>query len=165
MNRVLSLFVSAAALLAIFVPAGAQESGSKAPMSLKTVVIDPGHGGKDAGCISRDKKTYEKNIVLDVSKRLAEKISSAYPDVAVLMTRNNDTFVELENRAVVANKAGADLFISIHVNAVEKGTTANGYSIHCLGQSRIKGNDLYSKNLDLVKRENSVIMLEEGYET
>lgn len=165
MNRVLSLFVSAAALLAIFVPAGAQESGSNAPMSLKTVVIDPGHGGKDAGCISRDKKTYEKNIVLDVSKRLAEKISSAYPDVAVLMTRNNDTFVELENRAVVANKAGADLFISIHVNAVEKGTTANGYSIHCLGQSRIKGNDLYSKNLDLVKRENSVIMLEEGYET
>ncbi|MBR6306554.1 MAG: N-acetylmuramoyl-L-alanine amidase [Bacteroidales bacterium] len=165
MNRVLSLFVSAAALLAIFVPAGAQESGSNAPMSLKTVVIDPGHGGKDAGCISRDKKTYEKNIVLDVSKRLAEKISSAYPDVAVLMTRSNDTFVELENRAVVANKAGADLFISIHVNAVEKGTAANGYSIHCLGQSKIKGNDLYSKNLDLVKRENSVIMLEEGYET
>ena len=165
MNRVLSLFVSAAALLAILVPVRAQEAGSKTSMSLKTVVIDPGHGGKDAGCISRDKKTYEKNIALDVSKRLAQKISAAYPDVAVLMTRSNDTFVELENRAVFANKAGADLFISIHVNAVEKGTTANGYSIHCLGQSRVKGNDLYSKNLDLVKRENSVILLEEGYET
>ena len=118
MNRVLSLFVSAAALLAILVPVRAQETGSKTSMSLKTVVIDPGHGGKDAGCISRDKKTYEKNIALDVSKRLAQKISAAYPDVAVLMTRSNDTFVELENRAVFANKAGADLFISIHVNAV-----------------------------------------------
>lgn len=165
MNRVLSMFASAAVLLAIFVPADAQEAGSKASMSLKTVVIDAGHGGKDAGCISRDKKTYEKSIALDVAKRLAQKISSAYPDVAVLMTRGDDTFVELENRAVFANKAGADLFISIHVNAVESGTTANGYSIHCLGQSRKKGNDLYSKNLDLVKRENSVIMLEDGYET
>ena len=165
MNRVLSLFVSACALLAIFVPANAQEAGQRTNMSLKTVVIDPGHGGKDAGCISRDKKTYEKNIVLDVSKRLAQKISAAYPDVAVLMTRGDDTFVELDNRAVFANKAGADLFISIHVNSVEKGTTANGYSIHCLGQSSRKGNDLYSKNLDLVKRENSVIMLEDGYET
>ena len=164
MNRVLSLFVSAAALLAILVPVRAQEAGSKTSMSLKTVVIDPGHGGKDAGCISRDKKTYEKNIALDVSKRLSQKISAAYPDVAVLMTRSNDTFVELENRAVFANKAGADLFISIHVNAVANGTTANGYSIHCLGQSSRKGNDLYSKNLDLVKRENSVIMLEDGYE-
>ena len=165
MNRVLNLFVYAALILAIPVPARAQDDGSKTSMSLRTVVIDPGHGGKDAGCISRDKKTYEKNIVLDVSKRLAQKISAAYPDVTVLMTRGDDTFVELENRAVFANKAGADLFISIHVNSVEKGTTANGYSIHCLGQSSKKGNDLYSKNLDLVKRENSVIMLEDGYET
>ena len=131
---------------------------------MKTVVIDPGHGGKDAGSISKDKKTYEKNLALDVSKRLAQKISAAYPDMAVLMTRGDDTFVELENRAVFANKAGADLFISVHVNSVDN-TKANGYSIHCLGQSRVKGNDLYSKNLDLVKRENSVIMLEEGYET
>ena len=165
MNRVLSLFVSAAALLAIFVPAHAQAAGSTQSISLKTVVIDPGHGGKDAGCISRDKKTYEKNIALDVSKRFAQKISAAYPDVTVLMTRGDDTFVELDNRAMLANKAGADLFISIHVNAVPNNTTANGYSIHCLGQSSKKGNDLYSKNLDLVKRENSVIMLEEGYET
>ena len=128
MNRVLNLFVYAALILAIPVPARAQDDGSKTSMSLRTVVIDPGHGGKDAGCISRDKKTYEKNIVLDVSKRLAQKISAAYPDVTVLMTRGDDTFVELENRAVFANKAGADLFISIHVNSVEKGTTANGYS-------------------------------------
>ena len=150
----------AALLLAIPMPAQ-----KKTSMRLKTVVIDPGHGGKDAGCISRDKKTYEKNITLDIGKRLANKICAAYPDVEVKMTRSEDVFVELENRAVIANKAGADLFISIHVNSVEKGTTANGYSIHCLGQSARKGNDLYSKNLDLVKRENSVIMLEDNYET
>ena len=153
--------IFAALLLAIPMPA----QKKTADMRLKTVVIDPGHGGKDAGCISRDKKTYEKNITLDIGKRLAKKIRAAYPDVEVKMTRSEDVFVELENRAVIANKAGADLFISIHVNAVEKGTTANGYSIHCLGQSAKKGNDLYSKNLDLVKRENSVIMLEDNYET
>ncbi len=151
------------AVLLLAIPMPAQKK--TADMRLKTVVIDPGHGGKDAGCISRDKKTYEKNITLDIGKRLAKKIRAAYPDVEVKMTRSEDVFVELENRAVIANKAGADLFISIHVNSVEKGTTANGYSIHCLGQSSRKGNDLYSKNLDLVKRENSVIMLEDNYET
>lgn len=149
--------VISAVLLAIPVPA------QDAAMRLKTVVIDPGHGGKDAGCVSRDQKTYEKNIALDIAKRLAQKISASYPDVNVKMTRSDDHFVELENRAVFANKAGADLFISVHVNAVDGSTAANGYSIHCLGQSKKKGNDLYSKNLDLVKRENSVIKLEKNY--
>ena len=151
------------AALFLAIPMPAQSGGAQ--MRLRTVVIDPGHGGKDPGCISRDKKVYEKDITLDVGKRLSQKISAAYPDVEVIMTRTKDVFVELENRAAMANKAGADLFISIHVNAVEKGTTANGYSIHCLGQSSRKGNDLYSKNLDLVKRENSVIMLEDNYQT
>ena len=163
MKVVSRLFAAAVLSLTIIMPARAQ-SAPKPAISLKTVVIDAGHGGKDAGCISRDKKTYEKNITLDVAKRLAAKISAAYPEVKVLLTRDDDTFVELENRAAFANKASADLFISIHVNAVEKGTTASGYSIHCLGQSHKKGTDLYSKNLDLVKRENSVILLEDGYE-
>ena len=157
---VLALF--AAALLAIPVPA--QNGKGSATVKLRTVVIDPGHGGKDPGCVSRDKKTYEKDITLDVGLRLRDKIQASFPDVKVVMTRDDDTFVELENRAVTANKANGNLFISIHVNAVEKGTTANGYSIHTLGQSAKKGNDLFSKNLDLVKRENSVIMLEDGYE-
>ncbi|MBR4734955.1 MAG: N-acetylmuramoyl-L-alanine amidase [Bacteroidales bacterium] len=151
--------VISAVLLAIPVPA------QDTQMRLRTVVIDPGHGGKDAGCVSRDQKTYEKNIALDIAKRLAQKISASYPDVQVKMTRSEDVFVELENRAVFANKAGADLFISVHVNAVDGSTAANGYSIHCLGQSKKKGNDLYSKNLDLVKRENSVIKLEKNYST
>ena len=150
------------AALVLAIPVPAQNKG--ADIRLKTVVIDPGHGGKDSGCVSRDGKTYEKNITLDIGKRLAQKIAASYPDVEVRMTRTEDVFVELENRAVFANKANANLFISIHVNSVEKGTTANGYSIHCLGQSQRKGNDLYSKNLDLVKRENAVIMLEDNYE-
>ena len=156
------LALIAAAFLAIPVPA--QNGRESATVKLRTVVIDPGHGGKDPGCVSRDKKTYEKDIVLDVGLRLREKIQAAFPDVKVVMTRDDDTFVELENRAVTANKADANLFISIHVNAVDKGTTANGYSIHTLGQSAKKGNDLFSKNLDLVKRENAVIMLEDNYE-
>ena len=156
----LPLALVAVALLAIPVPARAQTG-----LKLKTVVIDPGHGGKDAGCVSRDKKTYEKNVALDIALRLQKKINAAYPDVNVRMTRSDDRFIELENRAVMANKANANLFISIHVNAVEKGTQANGYSIHVLGQSQRKGNDLYSKNLDLVKRENSVILLEDNYQT
>lgn len=167
MNSLLcrTIRVLAALLLAIPVPAGAQGKAGEDGLTLKTVIIDPGHGGKDAGCVSRDKKTYEKNIVLDIGQRLAKKIRAAFPEVKVKMTRDNDTFVELENRAVIANKADGDLFISIHVNSVEKGTTANGYSIHCLGQSSRKGNDLFSKNLDLVKRENSVIMLEDNYQS
>ena len=156
----LPLALVAVALLAIPVPANAQTG-----LKLKTVVIDAGHGGKDAGCVSRDKKTYEKNVALDIALRLQKKINAAYPDVNVKMTRSDDRFIELENRAVIANKANANLFISIHVNAVEKGTQANGYSIHVLGQSQRKGNDLYSKNLDLVKRENSVILLEDNYQT
>lgn len=160
LHSVFSLMLIAAATSAIPVPAAAE-----GPLKLRTVVIDPGHGGKDAGCVSRDKKTYEKNVALDIALRLSRKIASAYPDVEVKMTRSDDHFVELEQRAVFANKANANLFISIHVNAVEKGTSANGFSVHVLGQSQRKGNDLYSKNLDLVKRENSVIMLEDNYKT
>lgn len=157
----LPLALIAAAILAIPVPSFAQ----KEALRLKTVVIDAGHGGKDAGCVSRDKKTYEKDIVLDIATRVSNKISAAYSSVNVIMTRSDDHFVELEQRAVIANKANANLFISIHVNAVEKGTAANGYSVHVLGQSQRAGNDLYSKNLDLVKRENAVILLEDNYET
>ena len=155
--------LSLSLLLAIPMPARAQRN---AVLKLKTVVIDPGHGGKDAGCVSRDGKTYEKTITLDIAKRLAKKIQSSYQDVDVILTRSDDRFVELEQRAVKANKADANLFISIHVNSIGgSATSAKGFSIHVLGQSAKKGNDLFSKNLDLVKRENSVIMLEDDYKT
>ena len=134
-------------------------------LRLKTVVIDPGHGGKDPGCVSKDRKTYEKDIVLDIALRLQKKIEAAYPDVEAKLTRSDDRFVELEGRASFANKSNANLFLSIHVNSTGSGTAAKGYSIHVLGQSKKEGNDLYSKNLEMVKRENSVIKLEDNYET
>ena len=134
-------------------------------LKLSTIVIDPGHGGNDPGCISADRKTYEKNVALDISKRLAQKIGANLPGVKAVLTRSNDKFVTLSGRADIANDLGADLFISIHVNAQAKGTSASGYSIHCLGQSSREGNDLFSKNLELCKRENSVILLEDDYQT
>ena len=149
---------------ALFVPRSLSAQQPEG-LRLKTIVIDPGHGGKDPGCVSKDRKTYEKDIVLDIALRLQKKIEAAYPDVEVKMTRTDDRFVELEGRASFANKSNANLFLSIHVNSTGSGTTAKGYSVHVLGQSKKEGNDLYSKNLEMVKRENSVIKLEDNYET
>ena len=162
-----SLFRPVLVLWAVILSASIVPYGAFAQDQLKlsTIVIDPGHGGHDSGCISLDKKTYEKNIALDISKRLAKKINEALPGVKVVLTRSDDTFVTLSGRADIANDIGADLFISVHVNAQAKGTSASGYSIHCLGQSSREGNDLFSKNLELCKRENSVILLEDDYKT
>ena len=153
------------ALLSI--PGGFSVRGQEAAaLRLKTVVIDPGHGGKDPGCISPSGKTMEKTVVLDIARRLADKIRTACPDVSVIMTRSKDVFVELQGRADIANKNGADLFISIHVNSVDgKRTGPNGYSVHILGQYTSKKKDLYAGNMDVVKRENSVILLEDDYST
>ena len=157
-----ALALMAVLLSAIIVP---QQAAGQDRLKLNTVVIDPGHGGHDPGCVSADKKTYEKDIALDIAKRLSHKIAESCPGVKAVLTRFDDTFVTLSGRADVANNIDADLFISIHVNAQAKGTTASGYSIHCLGQSSKAGNDLFSKNLDLCKRENSVILLEDDYKT
>ena len=135
-------------------------SGDK--LSLSTVVIDPGHGGKDPGAVSKDGNSYEKTFVLEIAKTLAEKIREGYPDVKVIMTRSTDHFVTLNDRAEIANKAAADLFISVHINS-SGGTVANGYSVHVLGQSHKQGTDLYKANLAMVQRENSVIMLDDDY--
>ena len=156
--------VSTAVSFLAATPAIGQTSSS--PIKLNTVVIDPGHGGKDAGCISPSGKTMEKTVVLDISTLLAEKIRSGCPDVNVVMTRTDDKFVELQGRADIANKAKANLFISIHVNSVDgKKTGPNGYSVHILGQYTSKKKDLYAGNMDVVRRENSVIMLEDDYTT
>lgn len=133
-------------------------------IKLETVVIDPGHGGKDAGCVSPSGKTLEKTVVLDIGKRLAAKIRDGYPDVKVIMTRSNDTFVTLQGRADIANNNNANLFISIHVNSVDgKRNGPNGYSVHTLGQYTSKNKDLYAGNMSVVQRENSVITLEDDY--
>lgn len=131
-------------------------------LRIKTVVIDPGHGGKDPGAVSKDRKVYEKNITLDIATKLATRIREEYPDIKVVMTRSSDTFPELQQRATIANNANADLFISIHINAAAS-TSASGFSVHVLGQSSNKNRDLYAFNMEICKRENSVIQLEEDF--
>lgn len=133
-------------------------------LSLKKVVIDAGHGGKDPGCVSADKKTYEKTLTLDIAQRLSNMISASYPDVEVRMSRPSDRYVSLDDRASVANKADANLFISIHINA-SPSKQPNGYSIHVLGQSSNKDRDLFAYNLNVCQRENAVVKLEDDYTT
>ncbi|MBQ1856975.1 MAG: N-acetylmuramoyl-L-alanine amidase [Bacteroidales bacterium] len=138
---------------------------SDTKLALKTVCIDPGHGGHDAGCVSRDsKKTREKDIALSIALKLRDKIRAAYPGVKVVMTRSDDRFIPLNDRAAIANKNNADLFISIHIDATTN-NTANGHSVHVLGQSSNKNRDLFRSNMELTRRENSVILLEDDYTT
>ena len=133
-------------------------------LRLSTVVIDPGHGGKDPGAVSTDKKSYEKTFTLQISQLIADKIRAAYPDVKVVMTRSDDRYVTVGGRADIANQAEANLFISIHINSTAK-ASPNGFSVHVLGQSSKKGTDLYANNMDIVRRENAVILLEDDYST
>lgn len=121
-----------------------------------TLVIDPGHGGKDPGALGSSSK--EKDIVLSVALKLGALIESNHPDVDVLYTRNKDLFVPLNQRASIANKAHANLFISIHCNALDRRRTSpQGVETFVLGLHRSKD------NLDVAKAENSVIMYEEDY--
>lgn len=130
---------------------------------LSVVVLDPGHGGRDSGAVSNDKKTYEKNIVLDIAKRIKTYITNEYGDsVKVLLTRTTDVFIPLQERADFANKNDANLFLSIHINANSR-TTPSGHSAHILGASSDPGRDLNAGNFDVCKRENSVLMLEDDF--
>ena len=124
-----------------------------------TVVIDAGHGGKDPGAISANKKIYEKDITLNVALMVGKAIEENHPEVKVLYTRKTDRFVGLNDRAKMANRANADLFISIHTNAA-KNRTAKGAETYTLGieESRTE------RNLEIAKRENGVILLEENHE-
>lgn len=124
------------------------------------VVIDPGHGGKDSGTPGTKRyKTAEKDIALDVSLALGKLIKKNLPQVKVVYTRDKDVFPTLNARAVKANKANADLFISIHCNAQPKGKgTAYGSETYVLGLHK------NATNLEVAKRENSVIFLEDNHE-
>ncbi len=126
-----------------------------------TVVIDPGHGGKNIG--ARGVKAKEKEINFAVSKLLGAMIENNHDDVKVVFTRNDDTFIPLKRRAEIANDAGGDLFISIHTNSVAKSAknrkTIAGASVYTLGLHRS------DDNLEVAQRENSVIELEDDYST
>jgi N-acetylmuramoyl-L-alanine amidase len=121
-----------------------------------TVVIDPGHGGRDPGALGSTSK--EKDIVLSVGLKLGKLIEDNHPDVKVIYTRDKDVFVPLNQRATIANKAHADLFISLHCNALDRRKTSpQGVETFVLGLHR--SND----NLDVAKAENAVIMYEDDY--
>lgn len=130
-------------------------SGSKKE-GISVVVIDPGHGGRDLGASFGN--AVEKNIVLDIALKLGTTIKDNYPDVKVVYTRTSDVFIPLYKRADIANKNEADLFISIHVNAVDAGSV-QGTETFVLGLHR---ND---DNLEVAKKENAVILLEDDYNT
>ena len=124
-----------------------------------TVVIDAGHGGKDPGAISANKKLYEKDVTLKVALMVGESIKKNHPEVKVLYTRKTDVFVGLNDRARMANKANADLFLSIHTNAA-KSRTAKGAETYTLGIEE----ERTERNLEIAKRENGVIFLEDNHE-
>lgn len=124
------------------------------PLMSFTVVIDAGHGGHDTGAVGLKMKVQEKNLNLTVAKQLAEKIRTNYPEVKVVLTRDSDVFLPLQQRADIANKHHADLFISIHTNAAEN-RNAQGAETFILGTERMED------NLDVAMRENAVMKLEE----
>ena len=123
-----------------------------------TVVLDPGHGGKDPGALGAVSK--EKDIVLSVAKKLGRKINTNHSDVKVVYTRSTDKFVPLDERPKIAHKAKAQLFISLHCNALDRRRTSpQGVETYILGLHRS------DDNLEVAKKENSVIEYEDNYET
>lgn len=161
MHRLKGIFAAfTAMLLALALPFTclAKEAEKE---ELFTVVIDPGHGGKDTGCIGR--KAKEKDITLAVGKLLGEKIEKKYgKKVRVVFTRNTDKYLTLQERADVANGEQGDLFISIHVNSVDKKNkrraSLSGTSVYTCGLHKTQN------NLEVAMMENSVIELEPNYE-
>ena len=120
-----------------------------------TLVIDAGHGGHDAG--ARGAISMEKNINLSVALQFGKYVERYMPEVRVIYTRKTDKFVPLKERANIANRANADLFISVHTNALPAGKIARGFETYTLGMHRAKD------NLDVAMRENSVISMEKDY--
>ena len=127
-----------------------------------TLVIDPGHGGNDAGAIGAISK--EKNLTLKFALAFGQMVERNCPDVKVIYTRKTDRFVELYRRAEIANNNKADLFISVHINAVPRGRIARGFQTYTLGTSKRTGKrNGVEQNLEVAKRENAVILLEKDY--
>ena len=128
-----------------------------------TLVIDAGHGGRDAGAIGQA-KVKEKDLTLRYALAFGRMVEQNCPDVKVIYTRKTDTFVELYRRAEIANKNKADLFISIHINSLPRGKRAYGFQTYTLGKSKRTGKKTgVLENLEVAKRENAVILLEKDY--
>ncbi|MEM1215592.1 MAG: N-acetylmuramoyl-L-alanine amidase [Bacteroidota bacterium] len=126
------------------------------PFQLNTIVIDAGHGGKDPGCSG--KGSVEKHIALAIAKTFRNKIEAQYPHLEVILTREEDVFIPLYERAAIANRAQADLFVSIHCNALPTSPATWGSETYVMGLHTAE------HNLDVAKRENEAILLEADYE-
>ena len=146
---ILQLLLSALIIIITEIP-----SYSQTDNKINTVVIDAGHGGKDPGAIGSI--SYEKDIVLDIALKTGYYIEKNLQDVNVIYTRKTDKFVELHERAEIANSNSADLFISIHVNAHED-PTIKGTETYVMGQNT------KDKNMRVAKQENSAILYEDNY--
>ncbi len=135
---------------------GSSEPLNLAKSSIKVVVIDAGHGGRDAGCHG-NAKVHEKKVALDIALKLGKLIETNLPDVKVIYTRKDDRFIELWQRAAIANRNKADLFISVHCNA-HTNPNLHGAETYVMGLHKSAG------NLDVSKRENGSVYLEGNYD-
>lgn len=140
-------------LILILVLASSFSPNRKQEYRLRTVVIDAGHGGHDSGCLGGSAK--EKHVALSVALKLGKMIEDNFPDVKVIYTRKTDVFIPLHQRAEIANKNKADLFICIHCNSGGKG--AYGVETYVMGLHKTE------ENLTVARRENASVLLEEDY--
>jgi len=145
-------------LAALFLCTSFTDDKKKTNSKIRTIVIDPGHGGKDSGTMGTKRfKIYEKHVALAVSLKLGDYIKNAFPNVDVIYTRDSDVFLELNERTELANNANADLFISIHCDGFTN-STPSGASVFVMGMSKLKA------NMDIAIRENSAIYMEDNYQ-
>lgn len=128
-----------------------------------TLVIDAGHGGYDSG--AKGVNSYEKNLTLRYALAFGQAVERECPDVRVIYTRTKDVFLPLHERADIANRNKADLFISFHINALDRGRISHGFQSYTLGTGERTGMQGLKENLEVAKRENSVIFMEKDYKT
>jgi N-acetylmuramoyl-L-alanine amidase len=148
-NIVIIFFMSSALLLGTTTQAGLRA------YSVKRVVIDAGHGGHDSGTLGLSSK--EKDVALKIALELGRIMNEYLPDVEIIYTRKTDKFLDLKERARIANRENADLFISVHCNAAAN-RSVFGTETFVMGLSKVAG------NFEVAKRENAVILLEDNYE-
>ena len=139
-------------------------SAAPSPTDFKvdTIVIDAGHGGHDSGTMGN--KTKEKDVVLKIALKLGKYIKENLKDVKVIYTRDTDKFIDLSERANIANRNHADVFISIHANSLPTTTPESRKQSIYGTETYVMGLHKTDENFEVSKRENSVILLEENYQ-